>query len=208
MYLLYHSPFSQHARRVVALLEEAAIAYELRTVDMAAGEHLSAAFRQVNPNHQVPALVDGDLTLWESNAILRHLCNKHGLSRWYPADHATRALVEQWLDWNQCRLSQAVVDIVLNKVFLGAAGDASAIARGEERLADVMPVLEAALSTRSYVAGEAPTIADLSIASNLDQLGLAGAAPTTPAIGAWSRKMNSLEGVRKSCAAMKAAMAG
>jgi glutathione S-transferase len=64
------------------------------------------------------------------------------------------------------------------------------------------------LSTRSYVAGEAPTIADLSIASNLDQLGLAGAAPTTPAIGAWSRKMNSLEGVRKSCAAMKAAMAG
>ena len=123
MYLLYHFPQSQHARRVVSLLEEAGLEYELRHVAMDKGEHRSAAYLAINPNHQVPTLVDGDVTIHESNAILRYLCAKHRLNAWYPEDLPARAKVEQWLDWNQCRLSPAVVDIVLNSVFLGAAGD-------------------------------------------------------------------------------------
>ncbi|MCA6119876.1 glutathione S-transferase family protein [Bradyrhizobium sp. WSM 1738] len=204
MYILYHFPFSQHGRRVVALLEEARIPYELRVVDMASGQHMSDDFRKINPNHQVPVLIDGDLTLTESNAILRYLCTKHDLVQWYPRALDARAQVEQWLDWNQCRLGPAVVDIVLNKVFLGPNGDASAIGRGERRLADVAPVLEARLSRSAHVAGDTPTIADLSIASNLTQLSLADASPKTPAILAWYRKMEALSGVRASCAPMQA----
>ena len=112
MYILYPFPYSQHARRVVSLLEAAGLPYELRHVDMAKGEHLSAAYLAINPNHQVPTLLDGDLVLHESNAILRYLCHQHGLSDWYPADPKHRARVEQWLDWNQSRLSPAVIDIV------------------------------------------------------------------------------------------------
>ena len=121
MYVLYHFPYSQHARRVVSLLEAASLPYELRHVDMGKGEHLSAAYLAINPNHQVPTLVDGDLMLHESNAILRYLCHKHGLSDWYPADPKHRARVEQWLDWNQSRLSPAVIDIVRNKLFRARA---------------------------------------------------------------------------------------
>jgi glutathione S-transferase len=204
MYALYHSPFSQHARRVVALLEEAALPYELRPVDMGAAEHLSDEFRRINPNHQVPVLVDGELQLSESNAILRYLCAKHDLTDWYPTELGARALVEQWLDWNQCRLGQAVVDIVRNRVFLGANGDASAIERGEMRLADAAPVLESALSQRPFVAGGAPTIADLSIASNVTQLRLAHAMPATPAITAWHQRIRSLPGVQRACAPIQA----
>ncbi|MEH2505631.1 glutathione S-transferase [Bradyrhizobium sp. AZCC 1578] len=120
----------------------------------------------------------------------------------------SRARVEQWLDWNQCRLGPAVVDIVLNKVFLGPNGDASAIERGERRLADVAPVLEARLSRSAHVAGDTPTIADLSIASNLTQLYLADASPKTPATVAWYRKMEALSGVRASCAPMQAKTKG
>ena len=101
--------------------------YELRHVDMAKGAHLSADYLAINPNHQVPTLVDGDLVLHESNAILRYLCHKHGLTEWYPADPKHRARVEQWLDWNQSRLSPAVIDIVFNSLFRrraqGRAGD-------------------------------------------------------------------------------------
>jgi glutathione S-transferase len=204
MYALYHSPFSQHARRVIALLEEAALPYELRPVDMGAAEHMSDEFRKINPNHQVPVLVDGDLQLSESNAILRYLCAKHDLTGWYPTDLRARALVEQWLDWNQCRLGPAVVDIVLNRVFLGAKGDASAIERGEKRLADVAPVLESALLLRPFVGGDAPTIADLSIASNLTQLQLANAMPSTQAIAVWHQRISSLAGVQKACAPIQA----
>lgn len=129
MYTLFHSPYSQHARRVVSLMIEAGLQYQLRHVAMEKGEHLSPEYLTVNPNHQVPTLLDGEVRIHESNAILRYLCVKHALHDWYPNDSAKRAAVEQWLDWNQCRLSPAVVDIVLNSVFLGERGDAAAVER-------------------------------------------------------------------------------
>ena len=160
MYILYHVPYSQHARRVVSLLDAAGLPSELRHVDMA-------------------KLLDGDLVLHESNAILRYLCHQHGLSDWYPADPKHRARVEQWLDWNQSRLSPAVIDIVRNKVFLREKGDKDAIARGEAKLRE-------------------PTIADLSVASNLFQLGFAEAIPAGARIAAWYRRIGELDAFRKS----------
>lgn len=206
MYILYHHPYSQHARRVVALLEEAGLKYELRHVALDQGEHMSPDYLAINPNHQVPAMIDGALKIFESNAILRYLCHKHHLSNWYPEEPARLALVEQWLDWNQCRLSQAVIDIVFNKVFLGPKGDREAIARGEARLAELAPILEAGLKDHAFLTGETPTIADLSVASNLTQLGLAGAMPQQPRIGAWFKRVDGLEGVKRACAPMAAAV--
>jgi len=199
MYTLYHNPYSQHGRRVVALLEAAGLPYEVRHVALEKGEHMTPAFLAINPNHQVPAMIDGELTLYESNAMLRYLCHKHALTDWYPDEPARRAVVEQWLDWNQCRLAPAVIDIVLNKVFLGAKGDAQAIARGEQRLAELAPILEAGLEGRTFLAGESPTIADLAVASNVTQLGLAGAVPDRPGLKAWFSRVSALEGVRRAC---------
>jgi glutathione S-transferase len=196
-YILYHNPYSQHCRRVVALLEEADLKYELRHVALERGEHVSPAYLAINPNHQVPAMVDGALKIFESNAILRYLCHKHHLSDWYPEDSARRALVEQWLDWNQSRLAQPVIDIVLNRVFLGSKGDRDAIARGEARLTELVPILEAGLAD-TFLTGEMPTIADLSVASNLTQLSIAGALPQQPRIGAWFARVNDLEGFKYS----------
>jgi glutathione S-transferase len=198
MYILYHFPYSQHARRVVSLLEAAGLPYELRHVDMGKGEHLSAAYLAINPNHQVPTLIDGDLVLHESNAILRYLCHKHGLTEWFPADPAHRARVEQWLDWNQCRLSPAVIDIVRNKVFLREKGDKDAIARGEAKLKELGPILEAGLQRDEFLTGATPTIADLSVASNLFQLGFAEAIPPGAQIAAWYQRIGALEAFRKS----------
>ncbi len=121
--ILYHNPYSQHSRRVVALLEEVGLAHELRPVAMEKGEHLTPAYLAINPNHQIPTLIDGELKIHESNAILRYLCAKHELEDWYPSAPKARAMVDQWLDWGTSRLGPAVVDIVLNKVFLGDKGD-------------------------------------------------------------------------------------
>jgi glutathione S-transferase len=198
MYILYHFPYSQHARRVVSLLEAASLPYELRHVDLAQGAHLSADYLAINPNHQVPTLLDGDLTLHESNAILRYLCQKHALTDWYPADLKHRARVDQWLDWNQCRLSPAVIDIVRNKVFLREKGDKDAIARGEARLHELGPILEAGLGSDDYLTGPKPTIADLSVASNLFQLGFADAVPPGARVAAWYQRIGALEAFRKS----------
>ena len=99
MYKLYQHPYSQHSRRVVSLLEETGLEYEPMLVDLLNAEHMSAQYLAINPNHQIPTLVDGDTRLHESNAILRYLCVKHALTDWYPDDLPARAAVEQWLDW-------------------------------------------------------------------------------------------------------------
>jgi len=203
MYILYHFPLSPYARRVVALLEEVGLPYEPRLVDLPTGAHLSAEFRAINPNHQVPVLVDGDLRLAESHAILRYLCARHDLHDWHPTGPKARALVDQWLDWDLSRLGPALGDIVVNKVFLGERGDKAAIARGEARVADAAPVLERRLDRSPFVAGDTPTIADLAIASDITQLQLAGSAPATPAIGAWLRSVNALKGVEASSVAIR-----
>lgn len=198
MYELYMSPLSQHCRRVVSLLEEEGIPYTKRPVAIEVGEHMSPAYLAVNPNHQLPALkVDGEILL-ESNAMLRFICDKHGLDKWYPKDTLARARVDQWLDWNQCRLSPPLVQLVMNKVFLGDKGDPKLVEQASERLADIFGVLENHLNGRTFVAGDRPTIADLSIASNVFQLNFAGAVPTSPNIGAWFGRTAELRGFRAS----------
>lgn len=202
MYILYNHPFSQHARRIIALMEEAGLEYELRHVDLQKGEHLTPEYLAINPDHQVPAFVDGtgdkDVTICQSNAVLRYLSAKHNLDNWYPREPATLGTVEQWLDWNQCKLAPTVADIVLNKVFLGDKGNPEILARGEKKLAELAPILEAGLEGRDYLAGDAPTIADLSVASNITQLGMADAAPSSPNIAAWYGRVSAIEGFRKS----------
>lgn len=198
MYVLYHFPLSQHARRVVSLLIEAQLDYELRHVALDKGEHLSPQYLAVNPNHQVPTLIDGDVKIHESNAILRYLCVKHGLTSWYPDSAPLRAGIEQWLDWNQSRLSPAVVDIVLNKVFLGDRGEAAAIERGRAKLDELEPILDAGLAQHAFLVGEQPTIADLSLASSVFQLSLASVTPQGEHVMRWFRRVSDIEGFQRS----------
>lgn len=205
MYELYASPLSQHSRRVVSLLEEAGIEYTAKPVALEKGEHMSPGYLAINPNHQVPALaVDGEVLL-ESHAILRFLCDQHELETWYPKTPMARARVDQWLDWNQCRLAEPVSQLVVNKVFLGDKGDKQAIAQAEQRLPEVFAVLDRHLEGRTYVAGDQPTIADLSIASNVFQLGFAGAVPNAPNITPWFGRVNELRGFRASLPSSPAA---
>ena len=198
MYQLYLHPYSQHSRRVVSLLEEAGLEYEPLQVDLLNGEHMSAQYLAINPNHQVPALIDGQTRLYESNAILRYLCVKNGLTDWYPDDLPARAAVEQWLDWTQCRLGPAVVSIVFNRVFLGDKGDLEAIARGLEQMIELSAILEQELEGKVFLAGDRPSIADLALASNIFQLGLAGEIPDTENIQNWYARVCEIEGFQKS----------
>jgi glutathione S-transferase len=181
----------------MALLEEEGIAYEPRLVALMEGEQMSEDYFAINPNRKVPTLLDGDVTLHESNAILRYLCTKHGLDEWYPQDLRQRAAVEEWLDWNQCRLSPSVVNIVRNEVFMGDNGDAEAAAQGRAALPELAAILEAGLQRHAYLAGERATIADLSVASNISHLHLAAAAPRSPNIEAWFKRVCAIEGFRK-----------
>ena len=83
--------------KVALFLEEAGLDYEPVPVDTKAGQQHGAAFRAINPNGKVPALIDGDAVIFDSNAILLYLAEKTG--RFLPSDKtdATRGALLSWL---------------------------------------------------------------------------------------------------------------
>lgn len=94
---LYYSD-TLNPRKVCALALHLQSPVEFIRVELGTGEHLSPAFRAMNPNAKVPVLVDDDLVLWESNAIMCHLAEKAGSDLW-PQD-ARRIDVMRWLMWD------------------------------------------------------------------------------------------------------------
>ena len=64
--------------KVALCLEEMALPYELVPVDTRKGEQHTPQFLAINPNAKVPAIVDGDATIFDSNAILLYLAEKTG----------------------------------------------------------------------------------------------------------------------------------
>jgi glutathione S-transferase len=197
MYTLYHFPMSPASRRVVSLLAHCDLPFEQRNVDMMTGQHTSPEYLAVNPNHQVPTLLDGDLKIHESNAILRYLCNRHALNSWYPTDDRVRGKVDQWLDWTQCRFVPTMRDIVLNEVFLGDKGDKAAAQRGRLHVKELFQILENGLDSH-FLVGETPTIADLSLGSCVYQLTLAQIQPESPKARQWFGRVEQLKGFQAS----------
>jgi len=95
---LYMHPVSMTSRPVRLFIAENKIACDEELVDLMTGSHLQEPYASLNPNCLVPMLVDGDLKLTESSAILKYLADKIG-SPAYPKDLKQRAKVNEMMDW-------------------------------------------------------------------------------------------------------------
>jgi glutathione S-transferase len=82
------------------LLRELGLPFELKYVDRASGAHKSAEYLKLNPNGLIPVLVDGDLVLYETAAILLHLVDTNPAAGLAPqVGTAERAMFYKWLIW-------------------------------------------------------------------------------------------------------------
>ena len=97
---LHHYP-STAAMIPHILLEELGVPYERVPVDRAKDEHKAPPYLKLNPNGLIPVLTDGDLVLYETAAIVLHLCDTHPQARLAPevGTHA-RAHFYKWLMWS------------------------------------------------------------------------------------------------------------
>lgn len=160
---------AQAPRRVLALAKHLGIAAELVEVDLVGGGLKTPAYAKLNPNMKAPTLVDGELVLWESSAIMAHLCIRAGSDMW-PA-HAPAELVEvlRWLSWNDCHWSSAVAPFyfehVVKSTFGFGAPDREALKSKVDVLLRYAKVLDEHLAGRDFVACGRLTIADFQLAS-------------------------------------------
>jgi glutathione S-transferase len=165
---LYADPITVNCRKVLAGLKLMGVDYDLKKVDYFQAEQKSEAYMAINPNASLPALKDGDLTLWESNAILAYVADKNGKSQFYPTDSVKRADVNRWLFWECAHwFPSTYVFLVENcvKPLLGGATDPATLEKEAPNFHKLAGILETRLAKSAFLCGEGPTIADIAVAS-------------------------------------------
>lgn len=165
---LYEFPPTRSIR-VRWTLQELGVDFESITVDMTAGEHKSPAFLKVNPAGKLPVLVDGDLTLTESIAIVFYLGEKYIDQGLMPRDLGQRAELHRWLMFAATELEQPLWRISRNTFLYPEDKRITAdIVRAREDFAAMAAVLEEHMKGRQFVVGNTVTIADFVMAYTLD----------------------------------------
>jgi glutathione S-transferase len=170
---LYHFP-SPNPQKVTFALKELGLDCELVPVDLAKGEQREAAFRAVNPFGRVPVLVDGDLTLAESQAILAYIGEKTG--RLWPASAAERADALKWLFFLAQHIMPPAGEVALRiraKV-LGIPVDEATVARGEAALPAPLGILEGRLAANRWLFGADFSLVDCAYCPVLNVIEKAG----------------------------------
>jgi glutathione S-transferase len=153
----------------LALAKYLGIEAEFVEVDLMAGGLKSPDFAAMNPNKKAPVLVDGDQVLWESSAIMAHLCIKAGSDMWPTRNPAEQVEVLRWLSWNDCHWSPAVgpfyFEHVVKTTFNLGPPDRELLKSSAPNLLKFAGVLDAHLNGRTYAACGRLTIADFQLAS-------------------------------------------
>lgn len=187
MLTIWGRPTSSNVQKVVWAAEEIALPYRRNDVGGPFGGLDTAEYRRMNPNGRIPVIEDDGFVLWDSNAIVRYLAQKHGNGTLWPTDAHMRARADQWMDWQQTTLHPAIGPLFLGLVRTPPdKRDPAAIAASTEATARVLTVLEANLADRPYIAGDDLTMGDLPSAVWVQRwFKLVPDGPAFPALRAW-----------------------
>ncbi|MGH7985259.1 MAG: glutathione S-transferase family protein [Candidatus Binataceae bacterium] len=171
---LYHFP-SPNPQKIRFALLELGLECEIVEVDLIKGEQRQPSFLAVNPFGRVPALVDGSLTLWDSQAILAYLGEKAG--RLWPTSAAGHADALRWLFFLSGHISPPASELAFNRIASkvgGFAPDEAAIARGEQALPAVIKIVEGQLADHKWILGDAFSLVDCAYGPVLNVIEKAG----------------------------------
>ncbi len=165
---IHADPITVNCRKVLAGLQLIGTPYEVVHVDYFKGAQKEEPYISINPNASVPAMVDGDFVLWESNAILQYAADKAGNEKVYPRNLKTRADINRWLLWESSSwFPSCYVFLVENcvKPLLGGAPDPAILNAQQAQFHKLAGILDQRLAGNTWVAGDQVTIADIALAS-------------------------------------------
>ncbi|QDD66782.1 glutathione S-transferase family protein [Herbaspirillum seropedicae] len=200
MLKIYGRDSSINVRKVLWACTELGIAFERE--DWGAGFRPTSepAFLAMNPNAMVPVIEEDGFVMWESNAIIRYLANRHGGAALYPLQAQARARVDQWIDWQASDLNRAWSYAYLTLVRKSPAhGNAQQVAASIADWTRFMEVLEQQLQhSGGYVAGAEFTLADIPVGLSVNRwFGTPFEHPPLPAVAAYYDRLTEREGFRR-----------
>ncbi|MGZ9810984.1 glutathione S-transferase family protein [Pseudoroseicyclus sp. H15] len=190
---------STNVRKVLWCAEELGLTYEHVPAGGSFGLVSTPEFLALNPNGRVPCLQDGELVLWESNAIVRYLARQYGADGFAPADERLWAAADKWMDWASISLGGPFRDLFWNMVrCTPETRDEAAMLRGHEQCADLLKLADAALAEQPWFSGESLGIGDIPLGSiAYGWFNLPIERPAMPALEAWYERLTQREAYRK-----------
>jgi glutathione S-transferase len=199
---LFYGRISGNSMRAILILEEIGAKYEPVLVNTKAGDQRSPKYLAINPMGKIPALVDGTLTLWESNAIGWYAAEKHSSAGLIPSTSEQRGAMLKWLFFQTAHVSPACAAIFRHEHPLvreqwNVPPSPQETSRGQKELERYFPVLESALASASYLAG-ALSLADLAYVPHLHLVEETGFDFTPyPAIVRWLHALRARDAWRR-----------
>jgi glutathione S-transferase len=147
---LYYDPITVNCQKVLAGFSLMNVPFEEARVNYLEGGHKAPEYLAINPNAMLPALVDGDFKLWESNAILQYVADKH--EAFTPREPKLRADIHRWQLWESAHwYPSCYVYLMENlvKPFMTIDTDHAAIEREAPNWHRLARILEQRLSNQS-----------------------------------------------------------
>jgi glutathione S-transferase len=150
-------------------LQELGVEFEPITVNLVAGEHHRPEFLQLNPAGKIPVLVDGDLVLTESVAIVMYLAEKYRDRGFLPADPHERAELNRWLLFTATELEQPLWRIARHTAIYPEKDRLPAdVTLASQEFRAMAQIVEQHMQQRRFVVGDSVTVADFVLAYTLD----------------------------------------
>jgi glutathione S-transferase len=161
-------PATINSRKVLAGLELLSTPYEVTHVNYFAGAHKQSPYIELNPNGMLPAVKDGDFTLWESGAILQYAADQSASDKHYPRDPKKRADVNRWLLWEAAHWQPSCYVFFIEnavKPLMKAPTDKALVDKEMVNWRRLAGILDGRLAKSKWLAGDTVTIADIAVAA-------------------------------------------
>jgi len=127
-------------------------------------------YRSLNPNGLVPTMQDGDLILWESQAIVRYLCERERRTPWYPGDLKGRGLANQWMDWYLTRLHPPMTVVFWGLIRTEPEDrDRDAMDKAAGQAAEYWRLVDTHLETTPFITGDEPSMGDIPLGCSVNR---------------------------------------
>jgi glutathione S-transferase len=178
---------SINVQKVMWTVGELGLAFTRHTVGGSFGGNRDPGFLAMNPNGLVPVIRDGDIVMFESNAIVRYLAARYGQGGLRPSSPNALAAAEQWMEWQQTTVAPLIGTIFMNKVRKPAAEcDHRAVEAAASKLHEVLAIADRALAGRSWFAGDGFSMGDIVLGCFMWRYaGIDVAKPSVPHLMRW-----------------------
>ena len=153
---------STNVKKVLWALEELQVPYTRIDAGGAFGVVGEADYAARNPNKLVPCVEDGELVLWESNAIVRYLAARYGQGLLWNPDIAQRAHGDKWMDWTTSTLAAPFRPLFWNIVRTAPEQrDTAAVQAALDECGRLLAIADQTLATQPYLSGDSFGMGDI-----------------------------------------------